>query len=145
MRWQSDADMVSHGRKETDLLRTMTPLPKYFAVSNAFFGTRVLSHFVRLDNTGNSAPNAEPTRITKMDAILRDVLLSSPPPEPQSTSLASSLRRNVAKIMVICGESSGRRLSSTRWAVGERANRPFFVDVSSTVTVLQRAPQPISA
>ena len=61
----------------------MTPLPKYFAVSNTLLGTLAASHFVRRDRTGKSAPKEEPIRMTKMERMRRERWASSPPPELQ--------------------------------------------------------------
>lgn len=51
--------------RDTTVVRTMTPLPKYFAVSNTRLGSLLLIACVRLARTGKSAPPSEPTRMTK--------------------------------------------------------------------------------
>lgn len=83
---------------------TITPLPKYFAVSKARFGTLAPSHLVRLESTGKSAPSEDPARITKMDAIRSARSLWSPPPEPQ---LVESSSRRISLLFMV-GVDSGR-------------------------------------
>lgn len=58
---------------------TITPLPKYLAVSNALFGTRAPSHFVRRARTGKRAPNREPRRMTKIESTRSNRCASDPP------------------------------------------------------------------
>ena len=92
----------------------MTPLPKYLAVSKAHFGTLDPSHFVRLDSTGNNAPKDEPTRMTKIEAIRSERLLSSPPPEPQLVGASSSFGTNREAcsmgVYIRCGKPGNDRV-----------------------------------
>lgn len=77
----------------------MTPLPKYFAISNANLGTNSLRILVLLVRTGKRAPAIEPRRTMKTDAIRRPVKVWAPPPEPQLRLSSSSRTRSLGRIV----------------------------------------------
>lgn len=100
--------MSAQKRGEICSPRTMTPLPKYFAVSNTRWGTRWLRYFDLRARTGKSAPASEPARMMKIEAILRPVSERSPPPEPQLSSSSSSRARRRTYWRILERNAGGR-------------------------------------
>ena len=67
-------------------IRTMTPLPKYLAVSKTDWGMRALIQRFLRARTGKAAPHMEVAMMMKMDAMRRPVLSLVLPEKVHSSS-----------------------------------------------------------